>query len=166
MSNRPELLRRAQEYCQKNGLLLGSRLGSGVHGSVFEADNQTENGRSAIKVHEREPDYRRERDVYSRLAAYQVTALRGCAVPEMLRHDDKLWVIEMTIVTKPFVLDFAGAFLDRPPDFSDEVLADWRAEKQEQFGPRWANVQAILRDLEALGVFVTDVSPGNISWGA
>ena len=83
----------------------------------------------------------------------------------MLRHDDDLWVIEMTVVTRPFVLDFAGAYLDWPPDFSEEVLADWRAEKQEQFGPRWAEVQAILRSLEGYGVFMVDVNPGNISFG-
>jgi hypothetical protein len=30
---------------------------------------------------------------------------------------------EMTVVTRPFVLDFAGAYLDWGPEFSDEVLA-------------------------------------------
>jgi hypothetical protein len=40
----------------------------------------------------------------------------------------------MTIVKQPFVLDFAGANLDETPDFSDEVMADGFAEKEEQFG--------------------------------
>jgi hypothetical protein len=71
----------------------------------------------------------------------------------------------MTIVTRPFVLDFAGAYLDEPPDFSEEVLADWRAEKQEQFGSRWPEVQAILRTLQRYGVFLMDANPGNISFG-
>jgi hypothetical protein len=70
----------------------------------------------------------------------------------------------MSVVTRPFVLDFAGAYLDHAPDFSDEVLAEWRAEKQEQFGPRWAEVQAILRDLEGYGVFMVDVNPGNVAF--
>ena len=132
---------------------------------MFVVESQTERGRSAIKVHEHERYFCRERDVYLRLAAWEVTDIRGCAVPEMLRHDDGLWVIEMTVVTRPFVLDFAGAHLDRPPDFSEDVLADWRAEKHEQFGPRWPHVQAILRDLEGFGVFMSDVNPGNISFG-
>jgi len=136
-----------------------------MHGSVFAVESQTEKGRSAIKVCEREREYCRERDVYLRLIACEVADVRGCAVPEMLRHDDELWVIEMTVVTRPFVLDFAGAYLDDPPDFSDEVLADWRAEKQEQFGSRWSEVQAILRDLEGHGVFLVDVNPGNVSFG-
>lgn len=163
MSNRSELLGRAQIYCARNRLLLGSPLGSGVHGSVFAVESQTENGASAIKAHEREREYLRERDVYLRLRESEITDIRGCAVPEMLRYHDELWVIEMTVVTRPFVLDFAGAYLDEPPDFPDEVLAEWRAEKQEQFGPRWPEVQAILRFLEGYGIFMVDANPGNIA---
>jgi hypothetical protein len=165
MSNRPELLLRARKYCEKNGLILGDSLGTGVHGSVFAVENQTKTGISAIKAHEHEHAYRRERDVYLRLKESGVADIRGCAVPEMLRHDDELWILEMTVVTRPFVLDFAGAHLDEPPDFSEEVLAEWRAEKQEQFGPRWPEVQAILRFLEGYGVFMVDANPGNISFG-
>jgi hypothetical protein len=163
MSFRTELTRRAQEYCQRTGLVIGEQLGAGVHGIVFAAENQTEVGRSAIKVHEREACYRQERDVYLRLQEHGVRSIRGCAVPKLLRHDDALWIVEMTVVTRPFVLDFAGAYLDRPPDFSEEVLADWREEKQEQFGARWSDVQAILRSLEIYGVFQVDVSPSNVS---
>ena len=71
-------------------------------------------------------------------------------------------IIEMTIVSPPFVLDFADAYLDQPPTFSDEVLEEWREEKKEQFGPRWPEVQRVLRSLEAIGIFMTDVKPGNV----
>jgi hypothetical protein len=128
-------------------------------------ERQSENKISAIKVHEREIHYCRERDVYLRLLESEVKQVRGCAVPKMLCFDDALWIIEMSIVTRPFVLDFAGAYLDKPPDYPDDVLADWRAEKQEQFGPRWPEVQAILRALEGHGIFMADVNPGNISFG-
>jgi hypothetical protein len=162
---RTDLIRRLQTYADRYGLTVERELGAGVHGIVFSAGHQTEGGRSAVKVHERGADYARERDVYLRLRANGLTAVRGCNVPELVRFDDELWVIEMTVVTRPFVLDFAGAYLDTPPDFPDEVLADWRAEKQEQFGPRWADVQAILRSLEGSGVFLIDVNPGNVSFG-
>ena len=94
----------------------------------------------------------------------KIREIRHCAVPALLDYDDKLWVIVMTVVPRPFVLDFAGAFLDQSPGFSDEVLADWQAEKLEQFGSRWFEVQAILRDLESLGIFMIDVHPNNISF--
>lgn len=162
--SREHLVRRAQEYADRKDLVIGKQLGSGIHGIVFSAEYQTEGGRSALEVHERGPDYCRERDVYLRLKEHAITAIRGCNVPEMLAHDDQLLVIELSIVTRPFVLDFAGAYLDEPPEFSEEVLADWRAEKQDQFGARWGEVQAILRALEGYGVFVVDVNPGNISF--
>jgi hypothetical protein len=163
--DRPDLVRRVQEYADRKGLRVGAQLGSGVHGIVFSAEYQTVGGRSALKVHERDADYRRERDVYLRLKEHGVTEVRGCNVPELIAFDDELWVIEMTVVSRPYVLDFAGAYLDEPPDFSEEVLADWRAEKQEQFEQRWGEVQAILRDLEGYGVFLVDVNPGNVSFG-
>jgi hypothetical protein len=165
MSNRPELLRRAQEYCEGHGLTICQPLGAGVHGSVFAVESQTEKKVSAVKVHEQERAYCRERDVYRRLKECDVADVCGCAVPEMLRCDDRLWAIEMTVVTRPFVLDFAGAYLDEPPDFSEEVLAEWRAEKHEQFGTRRPDVQAVLRSLEGYGVFMMDANPGNISFG-
>jgi hypothetical protein len=69
----------------------------------------------------------------------------------------------MTTVARPFVLDLAGGYLDKPPDFSEEVLADWRAEKEEHFGDQWPEVQAILHWLEGIGIFLLDVNPGNIA---
>ena len=151
-----DLIHRVQQYAGRKGLMLREPLGAGIHGSVFAAEYQTEGGRSAVKGHARQPAYERERDVYLRLRECDVTAIRGCHVPALIDYDDELWVIEMTVVSRPFVLDFAGADLDRPPDFSDEVLADWREEKQEPFGPRWPEVEAILGALEAYGVFMLE----------
>lgn len=145
------------------------QLGYGIHGIVFLADSllekETPPVRSAVKVHRQEPAYLRERDVYLRLRDRAITFVRECRVPQLLRYDDDLLVIEMTVVKRPFLLDFGGAYLDKAPDFSEEVLADWRAEKQEQFESRWPEVQAILRALEAMGILMLDVNPGNISFG-
>ena len=165
MSEVPETVGRAEEYCRRKGLVLANRLGFGVHGSVFEATNQSNGRRSAVKAQERERFYLRERNVYLRLMENSVTHVRGAEVPQLLGYDDELWVIEMAIVSRPFVLDFAGAYLDEPPDYSEEIWADWRAEKEEQFGTRWPEVQAIIRELESYGVFMADVNPGNVSFG-
>jgi hypothetical protein len=128
MIEKSELLRRATEYCFRVGAQLGPQLGYGVHGTVFAVHNQTDLEQSAIKIHERERPYQRERDVYRRLAETSVSAVRNCRVPRMLRCDDDLWVIEISIVTPPYLLDFAGAYLDKSPDFSEDVLAEWEAE--------------------------------------
>ena len=70
----------------------------------------------------------------------------------------------MSIVARPFVLDFAGAWLDTPPDFPDETWVEWEAEKREQFGTHWPRVQAVLAALEALDIHMVDVSPSNIAF--
>jgi hypothetical protein len=167
MNVHDELVGRANKYAQLHDLVLGTKLGSGVHGSVFVAKSQHEKtaarAQSAIKVHRQEPDYCRERDAYLRLKALGVEEIHACHVPKLVRYDDELLVIEMSVVAQPFVLDFAGAFLDRAPDFSDEVMAEWRAEKLEQFGSQWPKVEAILRVLESYGVFLVDVTPNNIA---
>ncbi len=158
-----ELVRRAHQYADQNGLTVGEQLGFGVHGIVFVVQSQRQPGFSAIKVHEREAPYCRERDVYLRLREHGVRQIRGCHVPRLLRHDDDLWVIEMEIVTRPYVLDFAGAYLDKPPDYSEEILTEWRAEKKEQFGDRWPEVESLLWSLERYGVYLADVSPSNVA---
>ena len=162
--DRGDLILRVRQFADRKGMVLGERLGAGIHGTVFAAEYQSKGGRSAVKGHDRQAAYERERDIYLRLRELDITDIRGCNVPALIDFDDELWVIEMTVVGRPFVLDFAGANLDQEPDFSDEVLADWRAEKQEEFGPHWPEVQAILRTLEGYGIFQLDVNPGNVSF--
>jgi hypothetical protein len=82
----------------------------------------------------------------------------------LVGFDDELRVIEMTIVARPFVLDFAGAYLDAPPEFSEEIQSEWEAEKREQFEARWPVVQAVRSALEDLGIHMLDVSPSNIAF--
>jgi hypothetical protein len=159
-----DLLRRIEEYAHLKGLVLGQELGSGIHGIVLDAKNQLNGDHSAVKVYRRDTFYIPERDVYFRLRDLGITTVCGHNVPQLINYDDRLLVIEMTIVERPFVLDFAGAYLDKPPDFSDEVIADWQAEKLEQFGEKWTDVQTVLGSLEAFGIYMVDVNPGNVAF--
>ena len=161
-------MRRAREYADGRGLVLGDVLGFGVHGTVVVAESQpgktSRPARTAVKVHIGETGYLRERDVYLRLKQHAVVSIHECHVPQLLDFDDNLLIVEMTIVSRPFVLDFAGAFLDQAPDFSEEVMSDWLNEKYEQFGPRWPEVQLILAALKQYGIHMIDVHPNNISF--
>ncbi len=85
-------------------------------------------------------------------------------MPELLGSDDRLLILEMTIVRRPFVLDFAGAHLDARPEFPTDVWADWEAEKREQFEGRWPMVDKVVAAFEELGIYLLDVSPGNIAF--
>jgi hypothetical protein len=158
------LIQNAQTYAAQHNMQVAERLGLGVHGIVFVAEDNHKAGKHAIKAHQHADAYLRERDVYLRLRAADVREILGFTVPRLVRYDDELRIIEMTIVTPPFVLDFAGARLDIPPDFSEEVWAEWEAEKVEQFGSRWPKVRAILGALEDLDIYVLDVSPRNIAF--
>jgi hypothetical protein len=84
----------------------------------------------------------------------------------LITFDDRLLVLEMTIVKRPFVLDFAGAYLDSRPDFPQDVWTDWEAEKREQFEERWPIVQKVLDAFEEMGIYLLDVSPGNIGFSS
>ena len=165
MHHKDDAIRRAEIYAEQKGLTLDRELGEGSNGVVCAAKGLFSNScHSAIKSCEREGVYARERDVYLRLLDKQITRIRGCEVPKLLGYDDDLWVIEMTIVNRPFCLDFGGAYLEKPPDFSEEVMADWEAEKIEQFGKYWPEVKLIIAVLQVHGIYLMDVHPKNISF--
>ena len=106
----------------------------------------------------------RENQVYERLRDAAVESILGFNVPLLVGSDDDLRVIEMTIVQRPFVLDFAGAHLDARPDFPGETWTNWETEKRDQFEARWTMVQKIVDGFEELGIYLLDVSPGNIAF--
>ena len=158
------LVQNAQVYAARHQLRLAERLGFGIHGIIFAAENNSQGGNTAIKAHRSREPYLRERDVYERLSSAGVSEILGFNVPQIIRSDDELRVIEMTVVARPFVLDFAGAYLDVPPEFPEEAWAEWEAEKKEQFEARWPEVQAVLAALEGLDIHMVDVSPSNIAF--
>ncbi len=160
-----KLVATALEYARRSGRSLGPALGHGVQGIVFTTQNQSESLATALKIHDREDGYRRERDAYLRLREHGVTRIRDCHVPILLAHDDDARILELTIVSKPFVLDFGGAYLDHPPELLEEFYSEWEREKREQYGDRWPEVRAVLRELERLDIYVLDVHPGNIALG-
>ena len=120
--------------------------------------------RFALKAHHAIENYVSEREAYRRLAAASVNQIQSLNVPQLLNWDDQLLIVEMTIVTKPFLLDFAGATLDRRADFPHELWREWEEQKREQFGDRWTFVENVIDELERFGIYLTDVSPSNISW--
>jgi len=143
---------------------LSSRKGLPVSFQLLSQHHEFALGRSAIKLYVDHEPYHRERAVYERLAERGVTEVEGFKIPELLRADDALLVIEMTVVTRPYLLDFAGAYLDHPPEFPEDVWADWLEKKQEEFGARWAIVESVLAILRSYGVHLLDIHPRNITF--
>ncbi len=159
-----ELIQNTRAYATQHGLVLAERLGFGIHGIIHVAHDNLKGGRTALKAHRAHEPYLRECAAYRRLKDVGVMRILGFRVPQFIRADDKLRVIEMTVVTRPFVLDFAGAWLDVPPEFSEETWSEWERDKLEQFRQRWPTVQAVLGVLEELDIHMVDVSPSNIAF--
>lgn len=159
-----ELEERAKAFAAAYGITLRQLLGFGVHGIVYRVEDNAAPRHFAMKFHSDKAAYERERDVYRRLAEHRIVEIAGFNVPQMLSCDDEWLAIAMTILQRPFALDFAAAYLGQPPEFSAEALAYWEEEKREQFGARWPSVQWVLQELRDIGVHQTDVSPGNFGF--
>jgi len=114
-------LKNIEAYAARHGLILSTRLGFGIHGTVHVAEDNHKKRKSAVKVFNSAEFYDRELAVYERLRDAAVSEVIGFHVPQLIGTDDELFVIEMTIVTRPFVLDFAGAYLDKRPEFSEDI---------------------------------------------
>lgn len=138
------------------------QLGFGMDGSVYATSCK-----SAIKVFERHKSYQTERDVYLRLRECGVLMILGHIVPGLHDYSDSLRVIEMDIVQPPYILDFAKAQLDMPPDldFPEHVMAERYEHWAGLFDERWPAVLAIMRELEQrYGIYLLDPNPGNIKF--
>lgn len=154
------LLPNARLYATHHELELAETLGSGKDGIVLVAKRKAQPARVAIKMHRWSGAYEREKKVYERLELAVVSAIRGFNVPQLLGFDDQALVLEMTVVERPFVLDFAGAYLDTRPEFPEEIWNDWEAERKEQFEGRWVEVQRILDAFQRS----RNLSAGRFSW--
>jgi hypothetical protein len=158
------LVPNARLYAARRQLDLTETLGSGKDGIVLVGKHKTKPADVAVKILCLEEPYWREKRAYQRLAESTVTTVLGFHVPELIAFDDELLALEMTIVRRPFVLDFAAAYLDGRPDFPEDVWTTWEEEKREQFEEHWPIVQEIMAAFERLGIYLLDVSPSNIGF--
>jgi hypothetical protein len=164
MSGAADIEERVVAYCRQRQLERLGPLGSGMHGNVFRAGSSSAAGEVALKVHLRRDPFEQELETYLRLREAMVTQVLGFNVPQLLGYDAELWVLEMTVVQQPFVLDVAEVRLDFPLEFPDDVWTTWLEEKREQFGERWPVVERVLGEFEALDIYLLDVSPRNIAF--
>ena len=158
------LIPSARLYAVRHQLEIAESPGSGKDGIVLIAKRKGKPAESAIKVLRWTEAFEREKRVYERLKKEAVASVLGFNVPQLLGYDDELLVIEMTIVKRPFVLDFAAAYLDVRPEFPQDVWTEWEAEKREQFEGRWPRVEKVLTAFEEMGIYLLDVSPSNIAF--
>jgi hypothetical protein len=150
-----EIERRRDEYCEAKQLQVVDLIGFGVDGFVWQTDRE-----SVVKVCRYKAPFDSELAVYQRLSKIGLRKLQGFEIPWLLNHDAARWVLELSFVSPPFVLDFAAASLGQAP--SEMSSPEWLAEKQRMFGRDWPDVQRLLDGLRLYGIHFPVVHLGNI----
>lgn len=142
------------------GLLHRLGLGPGQDGVVLQSTRLT-----AVKFFDRPERYARELEVYRVLRRSGIRFIAGHNVPELLLEDDQLHAIEISIVQRPFILDFAGALRnDEVPDFEPSTVEEHHEHLRELFGARWSEALCVAEAFRiATGYLLLDIHPGNIA---
>lgn len=148
---------RAVEYLGEIENLI-EKLGSGQEGFVYRTSRKT-----ALKVFERERNFNAELKAYQILKAHNVEQIEGFSVPQLLGFDEDRLVIELTIVTAPYLLDFGKVHFS-PPDYPPDAIAHDLQRCEEDFGDYWPAVLSALYDLQSMGIWYVDAKPSNINW--
>jgi hypothetical protein len=156
---------RNEEYEARHRCRLAGPLGPGVgqDGFVLRTGRLT-----AVKFFDRADRFQRELEVYQVLRAKGINEIAGHRVPQLIDVDEELRAIEISIVERPFLLDFAGA--KRPeevPDFEQHVIDEHLARLQELFEDRWADVLHVAEMFRRqTGFVLLDIHPGNIAFAS
>jgi hypothetical protein len=134
------------------------RLGWGISGYVYLSPD----ARTAVKIHRYAEGFERELAVYRILRRLKLKSVCGLTVPQLRGHNSSLRAIRMDFVSPPYLLDFAGATFT-PPDFPEDVIAEWRAGIDRQFGQNAWMAYAVYDALGKHGIYYTDFRPSNMN---
>src|SRR4029079_7971420 len=138
--SRLDLRTRADEYARQQGMQLADHLGGGTDGEVWMT-----NRRTAVKVFQYRKNYDMEVACYHRRKERGVTRIGHFAVPRLVQFDEPLMIVEIEIVTPPYVIDFGKAYLDGEPEHSAETWAEHQAAQRELWEDKFNEVQSVLR---------------------
>ena len=122
-------------------------LGWGVSGFVFlSPDLQT-----AIKVHH-----------YPEVRQHRITSLHGLVIPKLRNYDSARRLIQIDVVSPPYLLDFAGVrYTD--PEFSEDTMRDIHATIEERFGNNAHIAYAVYHSLKKIGIYYLDLRQSNLN---
>ena len=143
----------AEEYAKLKSLTTEKVFGYGQEGYILQTNKAT-----AVKAFYYEAHYRHELEIYEYLERWEIRTAAGFHIPELVAHHDQLKVIEITVVSPPFVVDFVGARIDEPFEREDE----WLESTMELFESEWDRVKIAIMVLEDHGIYLSDIHPGNI----
>jgi hypothetical protein len=148
-------------YLTRNKLLILGLLGTGKDGDVLKTDRT-----SALKKLRTLELYRRELRAYKLLDELSIAELEGFSLPRLLGYDEEALLIEMTIVTPPYLLDFASTHDEVEMEFlafTDEIWAEREQHWADVFGDQWPRVRTLRNTfLRLTGLTYLDPSKNNV----
>lgn len=158
MSN-DKLVIRAKDFGHSRQILIdfGNPLGVGQEGIVWKTNRET-----AVKVFDRIGNFDREVYCYLKLKERDIDEIAGFTVPRLIDFDPEFLVVEMSIVSPPYLLDFGKSWMTRP-DYTSEQWAEYEEEKSSLFDGNWELVQSALSALKKYGIWYIDPTPNNIN---
>ena len=156
-----QLRENAEQYAIIAGckLVANPDLGHGTDGHVWRSNRGT-----AIKAFYATKNFEDELECYCRLKEKNISEILGLAVPTHEGHSEEFLTIEMSIVQRPYLLDFGKVYIDHyPPYLNDpQLMQNWHEEVRGLFDENTAKVHAVLRYLRRLGIHYVDPKPANI----
>ena len=99
---------RVEQYCESTTLRIEHQLGFGIHGEAYALSHLLTFVPSVVKVFEDESPFERELAVYLRLREVKTSIINGFAVPQLFDFGSDLLIIQMSLVSRPFCLDFGA----------------------------------------------------------
>lgn len=136
-------------------------VGVGQDGRVLRSDRNT-----AVKFFDSLDRFEREWEVYNVLTLRKIHFIGRHRIPRLIDADVELRTIEMTIVERPFVLDFAGAKWPwEVPDFDEAIMEAHHEHLRQLFEDRWTDALQVAEAFhQATGFVLLDIHPGNIAF--
>jgi hypothetical protein len=115
---------RIKKYFGNAEFVVVERFGDGQDGTVFFTEQ-----RAAVKVFSRKEAFDIECECYRRLLENGLRRICGFNIPELVRIDESLGIIEMTPVQPPCLFDFGKCYVDETPPFSDAEMEEWHDQQ-------------------------------------
>jgi len=110
--------------------------------------------------------FQSERDAYLLLREQSITQLGIFDVPELRDFDDDLRIVEIGIVSPPYLLDFGKAYVSRKPPYTVTQISENLELCRELFEPSdWSHVEEAITELSMIGIAYLDIKPSNIRVG-
>jgi hypothetical protein len=97
------------------------------------------------------------------LSDENVTQIGIFDIPQFVECDDELRIVEIAIVSPPYLLDFGKAYVDRPSPYTAEQLDENLSLCRELFERNdWDMVEQAISALSTIGIIYLDIKPANI----